>query len=66
MKYIDNNTGTMDADSGEDAEISLEKIKHQLAAAQEELKNLPETAHPLQRIELQIKIAGTLVDLHQG
>ncbi len=66
MKYIDLNEGIMDADSGEDAETSLEKIKHQLAAALQELQTMPEHAHPLQRVELQIKIAGTLVDLHRG
>ena len=66
MKYIDLNSGMMDADSGEDAEISLEKIKQQMAAALEELKALPEDAHPLQRIELQTRIAGTLVDLQRG
>ncbi|WP_455209205.1 hypothetical protein [Kaarinaea lacus] len=66
MKYIDQNAGMMDADSSDDAEISLEKVKQQLAAALEELKALPEGAHPLQRIELQTKIAGTLVDLQRG
>jgi hypothetical protein len=66
MKYISESSGLMDADSGEDAEISLDKIRQQLAAALEELKALPENAHPLQRIELQIKIAGTLVDLQRG
>jgi hypothetical protein len=66
MKYIDLNAGMMDADSGEDAEVSLEKIREQLAAALEELKGLPEDVHPLQKIELQTKIAGTLVDLQRG
>ncbi|MCI0505672.1 MAG: hypothetical protein L0Z73_06125 [Gammaproteobacteria bacterium] len=66
MKYISDSSGLMDADSGEDAEISLDKIRQQLAAALEELKALPEHAHPLQRIELQIKIAGSLVDLQRG
>jgi len=66
MKYIDMNAGMMDADSADDAEISIEKIKEQLAAALEELKALPESAHPLQRIELQTRIAGTLVDLQRG
>jgi len=66
MKYIDLNAGITDADSADDAEVSLEKIREQLAAALEELKALPENAHPLQRIELQTKIAGTLVDLQRG
>jgi hypothetical protein len=66
MKYIDLNAGIADADSADDAEVSLEKIRDQLAAALEELKALPEGAHPLQRIELQTKIAGTLVDLQRG
>lgn len=66
MKYIDLDAGQRDADDAEDAEISLEKIRGQLAAALEELKALPENAHPLERAELQVKIAGTLVDLHRG
>lgn len=66
MKYIDMDAGQRDADGAEDAETSLEKIKQQLAAALEELKSLPDDAHPLQRAELQVKIAGTLVDLHRG
>jgi len=66
MKYIDPNAGMMDADSSDDAEVSLDKIREQLVAALEELKALPETAHPLQRIELQTRIAGTLVDLQRG
>jgi hypothetical protein len=66
MKYIDLNAGITDADSADDAEVSLEKIREQLAAALEELKALPEGAHPLQRIELQTRIAGTLVDLQRG
>jgi len=66
MKYIDLNAGITDADSADDAEVSLEKIREQLAVALEELKALPESAHPLQRIELQTKIAGTLVDLQRG
>ena len=66
MKYIDMDAGQRDADSAEDAETSLEKIKQQLAIALEELKAMPEDAHPLQRAELQVKIAGSLVDLHRG
>lgn len=66
MKYIDLDAGQRDADSAEDAETSLEKIKQQLAVALEELKAMPENAHPLQRAELQVKIAGSLVDLNRG
>lgn len=66
MKYIDLDAGQRDADSSEDAETSLEKIREQLAAALEEFKAMPDDTHPLQRAELQVKIAGTLVDLHRG
>ena len=66
MKYIDLDAGQRDADGAEDAETSLEKIKQQLAEALKELKAMPENAHPLQRAELQVKIAGSLVDLHRG
>lgn len=66
MKYIDLDAGQRDADGAEDAETSLEKIKQQLAEALKELKAMPENAHPLQRAELQVKIAGSLIDLHRG
>jgi len=66
MKYLDQKSGVMDAESSDDAEISLEKIRNQMIAALEQLKALPATAHPLQRIELQNRIAGTLVDLQRG
>lgn len=66
MKFIDLDSGQRDADGAEDAEVSLEKIKQQLAAALEELKALPDDAPPLQRAELQVKIAGSLVDIHRG
>ena len=36
-QYIKDNPGIQDADSAEDAEISLDKIRAQLIAAQEEL-----------------------------
>ena len=59
-------SGILDADSEDDAAISVEKLEAQLAAAYEQIKNLPASHHPLQKAELQVKIAGTLADLQRG
>jgi len=66
MKYIKDDQSIMNADSADDAEVSLEKIKQQLALAQQELANLPIDVAPEIRAELQTKIGGTLVDLNRG
>jgi len=66
MKYIKEDKSIMNADSADDAEVSLEKIKQQLALAQQELSNLPADVAPGIRAELQTKIGGTLVDLTRG
>jgi len=56
-------SGIMDAESADDASISVEKLQAQLAAAQDQMAQLPLGHHPLQAAELQLKIAGLLVDL---
>jgi len=59
-------SGIMDAESGEDASVSVEKLQAQLAAVQDQLAQLPNDHHPLQAAELRLKIAGLLVDLQRG
>jgi len=60
------NSGIMDADSSDDASVSVEKLQAQLEAAQDQLANLASDHHPLQAAELRLKIAGLLVDLQHG
>jgi len=60
------NSNIMDADSADDASVSVEKLQARLQAAQDQLAQLPLDHHPLQAAELQLKIAGLLVDLQQG
>lgn len=57
---------SLDADSADDAAISVEKLTAQLAAVYEQIANLPSNHHPLQKAELQLKIAGILADLQRG
>lgn len=66
MKFIDNMNAMLDADSSDDAAVSVEKLEAQLAAARDSIAQLPVDYHPLQKAEIQVKIAGTLVDLHRG
>lgn len=66
MKFIDNLEGLADADSADDAQVSVEKLEAQLADARQRIAALRSDAHPLQKAEIQVKIAGTLVDLERG
>ncbi|WP_455205249.1 hypothetical protein [Kaarinaea lacus] len=56
----------VDADSAEDVETASEVLQSQLHDAHERLKNLPETAPPAERAELQLHIGAILVDLEKG
>lgn len=69
MKFLDSNDGLIDADSADDANVSLEKLKSQLADNLQQLKNLPESEskeNTLQRAQLQLRIGSILVDLERG
>lgn len=65
MKYF-TDQGQADADSAEDAEVSVERLEQQLAAAQDRLRELVEKGSAREIAELQISIGGTLVDLQRG
>lgn len=56
----------LDADSGEDAVIPVERLEQQLAAAQDRLREITDTSTLRQKAELQVSIAGTLADLQRG
>jgi hypothetical protein len=66
MKYLKDSDSILDADSADDAETSLEKLKQQVAAAFLELEKCPKTEKPIAYAELQTQIGGSLVDLHRG
>jgi len=66
MKYLDEGIGMRDADSGDEAEISIPQLEADLAAARRELVELPPGYRPAQKAAVQIRIAELLADLKQG
>ncbi|MDH5325090.1 MAG: hypothetical protein OEZ68_13325 [Gammaproteobacteria bacterium] len=69
MKFLDSNDGLIDADSADDAAVSLEKLKARLADLLQQVKNLPQSEsqeNQLQRAQLQLQCGGILVDLERG
>lgn len=65
MKYLDDNMGMRDADSGDEAEVSIPQLENELAVARQELVELPAGYVPTQRAAILIRIAEILVDLHR-
>lgn len=63
MKYLDEEVGMRDADSGDEAEVSIAQLEQELAAAQQEMLQLPAGYQPVQKAEIQNRIAEILVDL---
>ncbi len=66
MKYINNNQGMRDADSGEDAVSASELLEQRIAAVQQQLNALPANSDPARKAELQLQITGSLLDLERG
>lgn len=66
MKYLDDKMGMRDADSGDEAGVSIPQLENELAAARQELVELPAGYEPAQRAEVLIRIAEILVDLSRG
>jgi len=66
MKYLDDNMGMRDADSGDEAGVSIPQLEMDLAAARQELVELPVGYEPAQRATVLIRIAEILVDLSRG
>ena len=66
MKYLDDNMGMRDADSGDEAGVSIPQLEMDLAAAHQELVELPAGYEPAQRATVLIRIAEILVDLSRG
>jgi len=66
MKYLDEYDGIIDADSADDAAVSVEKLEILLAEAQKKLDGLAPDHVPLERAEILVRMGGTLVDLQRG
>ncbi|MDT8384546.1 MAG: hypothetical protein RRB22_09035 [Gammaproteobacteria bacterium] len=63
MKYLDDNMGMRDADSGDEAAVSIPQLEHDLATARQELMELPAGYQPVQRAAVLLRIAEILVEL---
>ncbi|MBE9515704.1 MAG: hypothetical protein IME93_01880 [Proteobacteria bacterium] len=66
MKYLDTDTGMLDADGAEDAVSSTIKLEQLIDAAQRQIDALPENHNAAEKAELELKIAGSLVDLKRN
>jgi hypothetical protein len=66
MKYLDEKMGMRDADSGDEAAVSIPHLENELAEARQALVELPAGYSPTQKAEVLIRIAEPLVDLQRG
>jgi len=66
MKFIDDNLGMRDADSGDEAAgVSVQQLEQDLAKAQQEIIELPAGYHPTQKAKIQNRIGEILIDLNR-
>lgn len=65
MKYLTEDPGMRDADSGDEAGLSVQQLEQELAKAQRELVELTPGYAALQKTEIQLRIAELLVDLNR-
>lgn len=65
MKYLDEDAGMRDADSGDEAGVNILQLRNDLKQAQQEIVELPAGYQPLQKAEIHNRIAGLQVDLDQ-
>jgi hypothetical protein len=64
MKFLDENMGMRDADSGDEAGVSVKQLEQELAKAQQELLELPAGYRPVEKAEIQNRIGEILIDLN--
>lgn len=64
MKFLDDNLGMRDADSGDEVGISVQQLEQELAKAKQELIELPAGYQPVQKAEIQNRIGEILIDLN--
>jgi hypothetical protein len=66
MKFIDENMGMRDADSGDEvATISVQQLEQDLASAQQEIIELPAGYRPEQKAKIQNHVGELLIDLNR-
>jgi hypothetical protein len=66
MKFLDDDIGMRDADSGDEAGLSIPQLEQELAQAQQEMLELPPGYAPTEKAIIQNRIAELLVDLQRG
>ncbi len=66
MKYLKEDVGMNDADSIDDAAISTVRLEQQMEALEDRLRELPADSGPVERADLELNIAATLVDLDRS
>lgn len=66
MKFLDDDIGMRDADSGDEASVPIAQLEHELAQAQQEMLELPAGYPPAQKAVIQNRIGELLVDLHRN
>ncbi len=66
MKYLKDAPGSDDADSAEDTIVSTVAMEQRLQAVQDKLRELPADSDPREHANLQLQVAGTLVDLDRA
>lgn len=65
MKYLDQDMGMRDADSGDEVGVNIVQLQQELKEAQQQIVELPPGYVPLQKAEIQNRIAELLVDLER-
>jgi len=66
MKYLKEDGGLIDADSGEDASIPTALHEARVQELQQRILELPPSHDPLDKAGLQLQIGGLLLELLQG
>jgi hypothetical protein len=65
MNFLDESMGMRDADSGDEAGVSIQQLEQELAKAQQEIIELPAGYQPTQKAEIQNRIGEILIDLNR-
>jgi hypothetical protein len=65
MNFLDESMGMRDADSGDEAGVSIQQLEQELAKAQQEIIELPAGYMPTQKAEIQNRIGEILIDLNR-
>jgi len=66
MKFLHDDMGMRDADSGDEAEVPVAQLEQELSKARQEMLELPAGYQPVQKAVIQNRIAELLVDLQCG